>query len=145
MIDDKGRLKSKAETNPEQIGLLKDYTYAKNALREINAGINIFVIPPEAPTNGLIINQINQEVTWQPIEQGEISTLGNADHGKWICTKHHIDKQDWFTVRNKQSTYFLTAPRVIEASDDYKLRDLKKQLYANYGIPSKYRNFLCYR
>ena len=53
--------------------------------------------------------------------------LDNSDdtkRNKWIVTKHHVEKKDWFTLKNEAYGYFLTC-----------LPKNQKQPIVSYEIP----------
>ena len=52
--------------------------------------------------------------------------LDNSDdtkRNKWIVTKHHVEKKDWFTLKNEAYGYFLTC------------RPDQKQPIVSYEVP----------
>ena len=60
-----------------------------------------------------------------------LEPFANPDESKqrnmWIVTKHHVEKEDWFTLKSEATGYYLTCPTKGEENE--------KQPIVSYEVP----------
>ena len=133
MIDVNDTLKCKADgqdpdwqdDNKFEVGVLKA------SLPDDQGVLQAIIISNKAtPPQELAIN-VDIAIAEEP-EVGKFAQMlakpENDDdkRNKWIVTKHHIDKKDWFTLKNEAYGYFLTCPNLGQTPEN---------LIVSYEIP----------
>ena len=54
------------------------------------------------------LNAVKPEVGKEVKIMSPLEETDDTKRNKWIVTKHHVEKKDWFTLKNEAYGYFLT-------------------------------------
>ena len=115
MIED-GKLKCNGglvpnwlEDNKFDVGVLKASPLDEQGEPQAIEILNKAEPPKELFLDVTVDNAKEPEVGKRVIMKAK-SEVEDDKRNKWIVTKHHIEKKDWFTLKNEAVGYFLTCP-----------------------------------
>ena len=102
---------------PDNQGVLQAITISNKATPPAELAINVDPAEADKPEVGKYAQMLAK------------SEDDDDKRNKWIVTKHHIDKKDWFTLKNVAYGYFLTCPSKEGQTNQI------KQLIVSYEVP----------
>ena len=102
---------------PDDQGNLQAIKISNKATPPAELAINVDIAIAEEPEVGKYAQMLAK------------SEEDDNKRNKWIVTKHHIDKKDWFTLKNVAYGYFLTCPQKANQTTQ------TKQLIVSYEVP----------
>ena len=137
-IDINEELKCKADgLEPLWVGIneKKFEAGALNPLPDAQGNLQAIIILNKASPPKELFLQVTELEVKEP-EVGKIVNMKKVsededatNRNKWISTKHHIEGEDWFTLKNEAYGYFLTCPKKAE---------ITKELIVSYEVPGMY-------